>query len=74
MQPRQRHREAAAGQPHALGHLGDDADLRVRIVVPGHEQHAIVAADVDRQRDRHAREDHRVVEGMIRSLFIVAPW
>ena len=48
---------------HALGHFGDDADVRVGVVVPRHEQHAVVGADVDRQRDRHAREHHRVIEG-----------
>ena len=32
MQRRQRHGEPAAGQPHALGHFGDDADLRVGVV------------------------------------------
>ena len=52
----------AAGQPHPLGHFGDDADARVVVVVPRHQQHLLVAADVDRQRDRHAGKYHRVVQ------------
>ena len=31
--------------------------------LPGHQEHCVVAAHVDRQRDRHPRKHHRVVQG-----------
>ena len=37
--------------------------LRVGVVAPRHQQHPVVAADVDRQRHRHARKHHRVIQG-----------
>ncbi len=52
----------SAGQADAVGHLGHGADLRVLGLMPGHEQDAILVADVDRQRDGHAREHHGVLE------------
>ena len=63
MEPRQRYRKPAAGEPHALGHFGDDADLRVGLVVLGDEKDAVVDADVHGQCHRHPREHHRVLEG-----------
>ena len=63
MEAGQRHGDATAGEPHPLGYLRDDPDLRVGVVLPGHQEHAIVAAYVDRQGNRHARKDHRVVQG-----------
>ena len=53
---------AAAGEADALVDLGDGADLRVLLLVLGHEQHAGLVAGVDRQRDGHAREDDGVLE------------
>ena len=63
MEPRQQYRKPAAGEPHALGDFGNDADLRVRLVVPGNEKDAVVGADVHGECDRHPREHHRVLEG-----------
>ena len=31
--------------------------------LPGHQEHAVVAAHVDRQGDRHARKHHRLIQG-----------
>ena len=42
--------------------LGDGADGGEFLLMAGHEQHALLIAGVDRQRDRHAREDDHVVE------------
>ena len=53
---------AAAGQADALAHLGDGADLRVLALVARHEQHALLVADVDGDRDVHVREDDEVVQ------------
>ena len=53
---------AAAGQAQLLGDLGDRADLEELVLVTGHEHDALVLADVDRQRDAHAREHDGVVE------------
>ena len=62
METHQRHREPAAREPHALGHVRDDPDSCVGLFVAGHQEHALVGADVDRQRHRHAREHHRIVQ------------
>ena len=53
---------AAAGQAHALGDLGDRADLCVLALVPRHEQDALLVADVGGDRDVHVREDDDVVK------------
>ena len=58
----QGHGVAAAGQPHLVGHLGHGADLRVLALVLGHEQHALLVADVDGQRHAHVGEDDDVVQ------------
>ena len=42
--------------------LGDGADLGVLAVVDGHEQHALLVADVDGQGHGHVREDDDVLE------------
>ena len=52
-----------AGQADAVRHLGDGADLRVLVVVLGHEQHAILLADVDGEGDVHVGEDDDVFQG-----------
>ena len=56
-------RAPAAGKPDAVGHLGDGADLRVPVLVLGHEQDALLVADVDGQGDVHVREDDEVFQG-----------
>ena len=43
--------------------LGDGADACVLALVHGHEEHALVVADVDGQGDRHVREDDAVFQG-----------
>ena len=62
MEAVQRHGGAAAGQPHRVRHLGDGADLGVLALVLGHEQHALLVTDVDRQGHVHVGEDDDVVE------------
>jgi hypothetical protein len=47
----------------ALRHFGDHADLGVTASPPRDEEHAGVAGDFRRERHRHAREDHDIVEG-----------
>ena len=59
----QRDRATAAGQAHAIGDLGDRADLRVLALVHGHEQHALLVADVDGEGDVHVGEDDEVFQG-----------
>ena len=53
----------SAGQADAVRHLGDGADLRVLVVVLGHEQHALLVADVDGEGDVHVGEDDDVFQG-----------
>jgi hypothetical protein len=52
----------AAGKSHGVEHVHDRADLSVFVFVPRDEQHALLAGDVDRQRDGHVREDHKVLQ------------
>ncbi len=54
---------AAAGQAHAIGDLGDGADLEELVLVARDEHDTLVLADVIGERDAHAREDDGVVEG-----------
>ena len=63
MEGHERDREPAARESHALGYLRHNADARVCVLLSRHQEHAIVAADVDRQGDRHAREHYRVIQG-----------
>ena len=58
----QGHGGAAARQPDRFGDLSDGADLGVLALVLGHEQHALLVTDVDRQGHIHVREDDDVVE------------
>ena len=62
VQPLERDRDGAAGQPHAVGHARDGADGGVLALVLRHEQHALFVADVDRQRHVHVGEDDDVVQ------------
>ena len=53
----------AAGQPNAIGDLGNGAGVgKVRLVV-GDKEDALLLADVNGERERHPREDDDVVEG-----------
>ena len=63
VQPLERDGGAAAGKSHAVGDDGDRADGGVRAVALRDEQHALLVADLDGQRDVHVREDDDVVEG-----------
>ena len=62
MERHQRHGTPVAGKSHALRYFCDNANSRVFVVVPGNEEHLVVAPHVHRQRDRHARKHHRVVQ------------
>ncbi len=52
----------ATGQADAVGDLGDGADVGKFVFVSGNEQDSFLLAGVDRERQRHAREGHDVVE------------
>ena len=52
----------AAWQTHAIGDLGDGADRGVFAVVPRHEEHALLVADVGGDGDVHVRKDDDVVK------------
>ena len=62
MEAVQRDCEPAARQPDAIGDLGDGADLRVLVLVLGHEQHALLVADVDSEGHVHVGEDDDVFQ------------
>ena len=63
MEAVQRDSAPAAWQPDAIGDLGDGADLRVLVLVLGHEQHALLVADVDGEGHVHVGEDDDVFQG-----------
>ena len=63
VQAAERHRAAAAGQPDAVGHLGDRADARIVVFVAGDEQHALLGPDIHGQGHVHVREDDDVLQG-----------
>jgi hypothetical protein len=56
MLPGERDGTAASRQPHALGYLGNDANLEVLVLVMRNEHHALVIAYVYRHRDPHTGE------------------
>ena len=58
----QRNCAPAAGKADPIGHLGDGADLRVLVLVLGHEQHALLVADVDGEGHVHVGEDDDVFQ------------
>jgi hypothetical protein len=62
MKSLQNHGARAAGQANLLGHVGDGAYSCVFLLVAGDEQNLLLLTDVDRQRERHAREDDRIVD------------
>jgi hypothetical protein len=53
---------AATGQPHAVGDLGDRADLGELPVMARDQQDAILVADVDGKGHIHGGEDDCVVQ------------
>ena len=63
VQAGQHDRVPAAGQAHVLADVGDGADVRELVLVARDEQDTLLVADVDRQRQRHRREDDDVLEG-----------
>ena len=71
---RQRDGDAAAGEPHALRHLGDDADLREGVVVPGDEEHVSSLPTSTGSVTGIPGKYHASSSGMSLSLFIVASW
>src|SRR5581483_4460670 len=52
----------AARQADLLGDLRDRADVGELLLVTGHEQHPLLVARVDGERERHTRKDDDVVE------------
>jgi hypothetical protein len=54
-------RAAAAGEAHSLDDVRDRADARELVALARHQDHALLVADIDCQRDRHVREDDGVV-------------
>jgi len=51
-----------AREPDLIGDICDGAHLREVVLVTGHQEHALVAAGVDGQRDVHVGEDDRVFQ------------
>jgi hypothetical protein len=62
VKPGQRDRACPARQPDTLADLGDGADAGELVLMPGHQQDAVVVAGVDGKRDVHMGEDDSVLE------------
>ena len=62
VEPLEGHGPRASRQANPIGDLGDRADVGKFIFVSGNEQDSLLLAGVDRERERHAREGHDVVE------------
>jgi hypothetical protein len=62
MLPGQRHHGRTAREACAVGDLGDGAHLCVDALMARHEQHAALAARVERERHCHVRKDDCVVQ------------
>ena len=65
-------RASTAGEPDAVGDLGDGSDACVLVVVLGHEQHPLLVADVDGEGDVHVGEDHEVLQGYEQQTGVLA--
>jgi hypothetical protein len=62
MEPLKGDGAGATGQADAVADLGDRSDVGKFVFVSGNEQHSLLLAGVDRERERHARKGHDVVE------------
>ena len=62
---------AAAGEADAVHDVGNRADAGVLVALAGNEQHSLVVADVDRQRDVHCREDDYVLKRQQEQRFVL---
>ena len=62
VEPRERHGARAAGQADPVHDLGDGADARELALVARNEQHALLVADVERERNVHVGKDDYVFE------------
>ena len=69
VQALERHGTAAAGQADALDDVGDGAHAGELVALARHEHHALVVADVDRERHGHVGEDDGVVYGDQQKVF-----
>jgi hypothetical protein len=63
VEPGEGHRPRAAREADLLDDIGHRARAGELPALPGNEDHALSGADVDGERERHAREDDRVVHG-----------
>ena len=53
----------AAWQLDAVGNLSDGSDICELLLMTGHEQYPVLVADIDCQRQLHARKDDGVFHG-----------
>jgi hypothetical protein len=63
VQTLQHDRVGTARQPNPVRHLGDGPNTCELLLMSGDEQDTFLVTDVNRQRQRHAREDDSVFEG-----------
>jgi hypothetical protein len=62
MKAAQRNRLGATGEAQPIGDLGHRPDPGEIALLARHEEHAILVADVDRQRHGHVGEDDGVLQ------------
>ncbi len=62
MKTHERHRKSTFWQLDTFCNFRDDSYLGVRVAAARHEENVLVGAGVQRQRDGHSRENHRIVQ------------
>ena len=62
METHERDGKSTSRQLDAFRHFRDHSDLCVLVAVPRHQENMLVVAGIERQRDWHSRENHRVIQ------------
>ena len=62
MKTHERHSKSTSGQLDTFCDFRDDSYLGVHVAAARHQENILVAAGVQRQRDGHSRENHRIVQ------------
>src|SRR6266704_5743228 len=62
METIERDGKSTSWEVDAFGHFRNNSDLCVRVAVPRHQENMLVSAGIERQRDGHPGENHRVIQ------------
>src|SRR5207237_8147538 len=62
METHKGYRRSPARQLYALRNFRNNSNFCVCVALPRHQEDIFLVAGIERQRDRHSRENHRVIE------------